>query len=415
MKRKNFTFIAGSVACAALILLSGCEPGDGNLSELVRYAQEKISEGIGTGEKNTEQETVQEDSQIVSTETEETAETTENATDPAAEMLSADCYVYQTLPENVRTVYDEVYDAILHHKEDVAVSTLEQEILNQAYVSVMADHGGLFLVSGYTYTQYTRGEKLVDLHFTPKFTMTKEEQVNTQAEIDAAVNQILAGIDVSASDYDKAKYVFDFLASNVAYSTGAPDNQNIISVFVNGETVCQGYATATQYLLEKLDIPAAVVTGTANGQSHAWNLVKLDGEYYYIDTTWGNATYSGENIGLDSFVNYNYFAVTTEELQKTHQPNDDIIIPVCQAVRDNYYVHENLYFDSWDADAVGEVYKTAYEQGKGFCSVKFASRELYEQAFSYLITEQKIVHYCHGLTSLYYLEDSDQNVLTIKF
>ena len=149
MKRKNFTFIAGSVACAALILLSGCEPGDGNLSELVRYAQEKISEGIGTGEKNTEQETVQEDSQIVSVETEETAETTENATEPAAEMLSADCYVYQTLPENVRTVYDEVYDAILHHKEDVAVSTLEQEILNQAYVSVMADHGGLFWVSGF--------------------------------------------------------------------------------------------------------------------------------------------------------------------------------------------------------------------------------------------------------------------------
>ena len=150
--------------------------------------------------------------------------------------------------------------------------------------------------------------------------------------------------------------MFDYLASNVAYSTGAPDNQNIISVFVNGETVCQGYAAATQYLLEKLDIPCAVVAGTADGQSHAWNLVKLDGEYYYIDTTWGNATYSGDGMGLDSFINYNYFAVTTGELQKTHQPNDDIIVPVCQAVKDNYYVHENLYFDTWDADSIGNVY-----------------------------------------------------------
>ncbi len=84
--------------------------------------------------------------------------------------------------------------------------------------------------------------------------------------------------------------------------------------------------------------------GTADGQSHAWNLAKLDGEYYYIDTTWGNATYSGDGMGLDSFINYNYFAVTTGELQKTHQPNDDIIVPVCQAVKDNYYVHENLLF-----------------------------------------------------------------------
>ena len=134
-----------------------------------------------------------------------------------------------------------------------------------------------------------------------------------------------------------------------------------------------------------------------------------------MDTTWGNATYSGDGMGLDSFINYNYFAVTTGELQKTHQPNDDIIVPVCQAVKDNYYVHENLYFDTWDADNIGNVYRTAYEQGDGFCSVRFADRELYEQAFTYFITDQKIVHYCKGLTSLYYLEDSDQNVLTIKF
>ena len=245
--------------------------------------------------------------------------------------------------------------------------------------------------------------------------MTDDERMDMQAQIDETVSQILAGIDAQAPDYDKAKYVFDYLASNVAYSTGAPDNQNIISVFVNGETVCQGYAAATQYLLEKLDIPCAVVAGTADGQSHAWNLVKLDGEYYYMDTTWGNATYSGDGMGLDSFINYNYFAVTTGELQKTHQPNDDIIVPVCQAVKDNYYVHENLYFDTWDADNIGNVYRTAYEQGDGFCSVRFADRELYEQAFSYFITDQKIVHYCKGLTSLYYLEDSDQNVLTIKF
>lgn len=116
--------------------------------------------------------------------------------------------------------------------------------------------------------------------------MTDAERMDMQAQIDETVSQILAGIDAQAPDYDKAKYVFDYLASNVAYSTGAPDNQNIISVFVNGETVCQGYAAATQYLLEKLDIPCAVVAGTADGQSHAWNLVKLDGEYYYIDTTW---------------------------------------------------------------------------------------------------------------------------------
>ncbi len=407
MRKTFFTYVAGSAACAALILLSGCQQATDQLSDITHYVEEKIAEGKSTEVKNIEQEMDSGQAAV--------SEETEKESEPAVEKLSADCYVYQTLPEEVRTVYDEVYDAILYEKEDVALSTLDKEVLNQAYVSVMADHGGIFWVSGYTYMQYTRGEKLVDLHFTPKFTMTGDERMDMQAQIDETVGQILAGIDAEAPDYDKAKYVFDYLASNVAYSTGAPDNQNIISVFVNGETVCQGYATATQYLLEKLDIPCAVVTGTANGEPHAWNLAKLDGEYYYIDTTWGNATYSGDGIGMDSFINYNYFAVTTEELQKTHQPNDDIIVPICQAIKDNYYVHENLYFDTWDADAVRNVYRAAYEQGDGFCSVRFASRELYEQAFSYFITEQNIVHYCNGLTSLYYLEDSEQNVLTIKF
>ena len=52
------------------------------------------------------------------------------------------------------------------------------------------------------------------------------------------------------------------------------------------------------------------------------------------------------------------------------------------------------------------LYRAAYERGDGFCSVRFADRELYEQAFAYFITKQKIVHYCKGLTSLYYLEDA---------
>ena len=91
----------------------------------------------------------------------------------------------------------------------------------------------------------------MDLHFTPKFTLTDDERMDMQAQIDETVSQILAGIDAQAPDYDKAKYVFDYLASNVAYSTGAPDNQNIISVFVNGETVCQGYAAKERSIFWK--------------------------------------------------------------------------------------------------------------------------------------------------------------------
>ena len=150
MRKKFFSYVAGSAACAALILLSGCQQTTNQLSDITRYVEEKIAEGKGTEVKSKEQETDTEQAAVCG-ETEKQAE-------PSVEKQSVDCYAYQTLPEEVRTVYDEVYDAILYEKEDVALSTLDNEVLHQAYVSVMADHGGLFWVSGYTYTQYTRGE-----------------------------------------------------------------------------------------------------------------------------------------------------------------------------------------------------------------------------------------------------------------
>ena len=69
----------------------------------------------------------------------------------------------------------------------------------------------------------------------------------------------------------------------VNYDLNAENNQNIISVFLEGRTVCQGYACATKYLMDLLDIPCTIVTGTANGEPHAWNLIELDGAYYYMD------------------------------------------------------------------------------------------------------------------------------------
>ena len=84
--------------------------------------------------------------------------------------------------------------------------------------------------------------------------------------------------------------------------------------FLNGETVCQGYACATQYLLRLLNIQCAIVTGKADGDAHAWNLVRMDGDYYYLDTTSGNSRYYGKDRSAEKYVNYNYLGITSEEI-----------------------------------------------------------------------------------------------------
>lgn len=324
-------------------------------------------------------------------------------------------YVYETLDEETKRVYDEIYQALMAHEETIRVDTLDIGVLDLAYKAVNADNGEIFWASGYVYTQYTKGDTLVGIDFAPKYTMTLSERNEIQQQITAAVFDILSGVSMDTSDYEKTKYVFEYLASNVDYEIGVKENQNIISVFLYKKTVCQGYASATQYLLSQLGIRSAVVTGTANGNSHAWNLALLDGDYYYIDTTWGNSAYASENSGMKRFINYNYFCVTSKEMELTHSANDDFTLPDCVADRNNYYIREGWYFSEWDTEAIGSVYRAAYNSGQSDVSIKFASAELYEKARDYFITQQGIADYCSGITSLYYVEDLYQNVLTLNF
>lgn len=327
----------------------------------------------------------------------------------------AESFVYQTLEEEAKQVYHEVLTAILGHQEKVELSTIDVDVLEEAYKAVCADNGGLYWISGYVYTQYTRGGEVTGMDFTPKYTMEYEEREQIQQKIDASVEELLAGISTTDSDYEKAKYVFEILVQNVDYDAASENNQNIISAFLNRATVCQGYACATQYLLRLLGIQSAVVTGNANGESHAWNLVRLDGEYYYMDTTWGNSRYLDSSSQIEKYVNYNYMAVTSEEIGRTHQLDGSFVLPECTSTADNYFIRENRYFAEWNPDRVGAVLAEEWNAGANSAAMKFASEEIYRQALDYLIGEQHIADYCEGISSIYYLEDKELYALTFHF
>lgn len=402
-----------SFFCAAslflILLLSGCGFAEDIRQSIVRELQARFPEsGILA-------EAVSEESGDLTAEAPASVEESLALPQMTVERVSADCYVYATLDGETQRVYDEIYQTMREHAKSVRVSTLDKGVLDEAYKAVNADHGGIFWTSGYVYTQYTRGEELIGIDFSPNYTMERQEQEKLQAQIDAKVEEITAGISMEASDYEKVRYVYDYLASNVAYDEGAGDNQNIISVFINGRTVCQGYACATQYLLDRLGVQAVIVTGQANGEPHAWNLVRMDGEYYYIDTTWGNSSYTVDTQDEERFVNYNYFGVTTEEISVTHEPNNNFVLPDCTAKQDNYYVRENCYFSEWNPDAIGALCAGGYETGNTAVSVKLATPELLAQVQQYFIDERHIADYCPGLTSMYYLVDEQQNVFIFRF
>lgn len=343
------------------------------------------------------------------------------------ESNSKDHYAYRTLSDTEKTVYDQIVHAIENREESVLVSTKDTEELEKVYMAVRSDYCEFFWTDSYEYELYSNSQnEPVKLYFKPVYNCTEAEQKQRQQQIETEAERMLKNLPENASDYEKVAYVYRTLIQETSYSADAENNQNIVSTFLSHETVCQGYAYGAQYLLAKIGIPCITVSGTSEGENHSWNLIQMDGDYYYMDVTWGEMEYwqglqvppesaSGAETIAD-VINYSYLGVSDNDtaFMENHIPLDYIPMPECTATKDNYYVHEGLYFDSWDKGAVGSVIRRAYDAGDSTVSLKFATDELYDQAFSYIIDQDHWADYCN-VKRITYVDQFDTNVLMLDF
>lgn len=332
-----------------------------------------------------------------------------------APCVSSDRYVHNTLDKAQQLVYDKMLDAIMNMEESVRLPTTDKSDVKICYNAICADYGEIFWVDACSYSELSLFGKPSAVSFTVEYAYTPEEVAVYQARMQPVIDEYLERLAACESDYEKTEVLFRMLLREVDYDMNAENNQNILSVFLGKKTVCQGYACATQYLLHQAGIPCVIVSGTAQGQPHAWNMVQLDGDYYYLDVTWGNADFRGENEHVGSGINYGYLNLTSDELFRSHQPQVDFPLSECDSTEDNYYVRKRLFFDRWDVDAIGAKLGRAFEKNKGSVSVKFADGELLAQAKNYFIDERHITDYCQGVSSIYYVPDTDLNILTIYF
>lgn len=391
---------------AATLLLNGC-----SYEELAREVRDYL-------QLNNEEQVLLKDGDsgaVSARELEDVEQAPAEAVDGLKEEQTQ-AFHYNRLSEPEQKLYGEILYILQEHLEDIQISTTDSGEVEKVFQCVLNDHPEIFYVEGYTLTRYALGEELKMMTLSGTYSMTPESIEVKKQLIDSYVNQCFASLPTGdGSQYAIARYVYEYLIENTEYDAGAPDNQNICSVFITHRSVCQGYAKATQYLLQKAGIEATLIMGTVqNGEGHAWNLVKLDGENYFMDTTWGDASYqmtegSVQNAGSLPPINYDYLCVTTGQLSKTHTIEEVVPVPVCTAMTDNYYVREGLYFTELSKDRIADVFARAYERQSSYVTLKCSSREVYEEIRRFLIEEQGIFEFLNPDTgTVSYAENVEQ-------
>ena len=318
-------------------------------------------------------------------------------------------YAYEHLTDAGKTLYVEILTILNSLSKDIIVSTTSDDAVEMVFDYVMADHPEIFYVDGYQYTNYSLGDTITKISFTGNYLYDSKEVARRQTQINEAVQKCLANAPSSEDDYYIIKYVYEYLIANTDYDIDAVDNQNICSVFLNGRSVCNGYAKAAQYLLNKMGVDCTLVTGTVDtknskGIRHAWNLVLCNDTYYYLDVTWGDASYqtvSGESADAMRLpdVNYDYLNVTTEEIMRNHTISDTVRMPVCNSMNDNYYVREDEYFTSSEMALVGDLFDRRYKDGSRNVTLKCSTDGIYDSLFEELITNRRVFEFLQGDTS----------------
>lgn len=401
---KNCLRVSACLCCIAASL-GGCEklhiPGD-----LSRYAceeQESTEEtGMDTGtdaEQTDEGEAAPEG--IADAGTVEEEADGSFLTEDSFLMKEAGHFAYDSLNEVQQIWYRDIEKALGGMEKDVKLSWdgviegLDETDIDMIFQCVIMDHPEIFYVDGYSYNKYSLGDKAVSLRFSGTYNCDEDTAREKALQINAAVENILANAPETDSEYEKVKYVYEKLVLNTDYDLNSDDNQNIYSVFVNHRSVCLGYAKAAQYLLLKLGIECTLVQGTVeSGEAHAWNLVNVDGDYYYVDTTWGDASYqdSGNNSEMyyDSSINYDYLCVTTSQLLRTHTIEGYVEFPVCTATAANYYVMEDALFYEYDTDRIRKLFEKAQEEGRKDVTIKCADGICFQDMKERLIDDQEI-------------------------
>lgn len=254
-------------------------------------------------------------------------------------------YYYSQLDSNSKIIYDALENNIDNLKKknyvinfntqfnDLLHTSTGQYTLNKAFQSSLDaffyDHPELFYLDLTKISLIITSTSLGPLTtYTVKLepkdgTNYLSDTFSSELDVDNAIYEVekirnnVVNQLKSENDYNKVLKVHNMLVNSIEYDStlNKENTHNIYGALVERNVVCEGYAKAFKYILDSLNIECILVSGNATNssgttESHMWNYVKLNENWYGVDVTWDDPIivggYKKNNIRHDYFLKGKY-------------------------------------------------------------------------------------------------------------
>ncbi|MDO4619821.1 MAG: transglutaminase domain-containing protein [Lachnospiraceae bacterium] len=294
----------------------------------------------------------------------------------------SDGFVYAQLSPSAQKVYAEIYQEIRDHRTEFTVHSSDTEDIKQAISAVLADCPQFFWVDGTASMSGFRA--LGTWTITMNYIVSPDEIDGIQARIEEKVQEYLKQIPEGASEYEKVRLAYEYVIGITDYSLASEHNQNIMSVFLNGSSVCAGYARAFKYLLDRAGVWCGYIEGTISdtGEGHAWNVVRIDGIYSYVDPSWGDPSYGEDHTDAKQLsIIYDYLCLTEEEmLRARHQPDAGLQLPSTTDRSNDFYIRNGMYYEGYSESSLSSALWNAVDNAIDIVYLKYSDYDSYTQA-----------------------------------
>lgn len=264
-------------------------------------------------------------------------------------------FYYQKMDRQKQAVYHGMLQGVRQLADQIQLPRVDGKELYDIFFQMRLDHPEIFWVVGFSWKYYPDSPNLI---FVPEYLFEKGKIKEHQIALTSRVEK-LARQAQGLSEWEKEKYVHDFICENVRYDKlKKPYSHEIIGPLGQGVGVCEGIAKAVKVLCDALGLWCMIAICGNNPEKgikyrHTWNIVRIGGQYYHLDATFDNT------LGNDKKeIRYDYFNLDDKSIFRDHKP---LIAPApkCEEGDHFYYKEKKLSFTKTE-----DVYKRALQTAK---------------------------------------------------